>query len=52
VRPKLRQLYNSSSGWMHPRQVLRLLTRPIYRHVFPKSTFVYFARGGQLRVPR
>jgi SAM-dependent methyltransferase len=42
VRPKLRQLYNSSCGWMHPRQVLRLLARPIYRHVFPKSTFVYF----------
>lgn len=45
VRPKLRMLYNSSSGWLNPKQALRLLARPIYRHVFPKSTFVYFARA-------
>jgi transcription elongation factor Elf1 len=45
VRPKLRQLYNSSSGWLNPKQALRLLARPIYRHVFPKSTFVYFSRA-------
>jgi SAM-dependent methyltransferase len=44
LRPKLRLLYNSSSGWLSPKQAARLLLRPIYRHWFPKSTFVYFVR--------
>jgi 2-polyprenyl-3-methyl-5-hydroxy-6-metoxy-1,4-benzoquinol methylase len=44
MRPSLRLLYNASSGWLHPRQAARLLLRPLYRHVYPKSTFVYFMR--------
>jgi 2-polyprenyl-3-methyl-5-hydroxy-6-metoxy-1,4-benzoquinol methylase len=44
VRPSLRHLYNSSSGWFSFRNALRLTLRPIYRHVFPKSTVVYFCR--------
>ncbi|HTZ00602.1 MAG TPA: hypothetical protein VMB75_12240, partial [Rhodocyclaceae bacterium] len=45
VRPSLRLLYNGSSGWVDPRQAAKNLLRPIYRHIFPKSTFVYFARA-------
>ena len=44
VRPGLRHLYNSSSGWFELRNALRLILRPIYRHIFPKSTVVYFCR--------
>ena len=45
LRPSLRQMYNSSSGYLDGWNALRLLVRPLYRHVFPKSTFVYFVRG-------
>jgi len=45
VRPALRKLYNASSGWFEPRNAVRNLLRPIYRHIYPKSTFVYFARN-------
>lgn len=44
LRPSLRKLYNASSGWMEPKAALKALARPLYRHVYPKSTFVYFAR--------
>lgn len=44
LRPSLRKLYNSSSGWMEPKSALKVLVRPIYRHVYPKSTFAYFVR--------
>lgn len=44
VRPSLRKLYNASSGWLAPRSCLKTLARPIYRHLYPKSTFVYFTR--------
>ena len=44
LRPSLRKLYNSSSGWMEPKSALKTLARPVYRHLYPKSTFVYFAR--------
>lgn len=43
VRPRLRHLYNSSSGWLNLRNGLKLALRPIYRHVFPKSTIMYFS---------
>lgn len=43
IRPSLRKLYNGSSGWMQPKSALKTLARPLYRHVYPKSTFVYFA---------
>lgn len=44
MRPSLRKLYNASSGWMAPKSALKTLARPVYRHLYPKSTFVYFAR--------
>lgn len=44
LRPSLRKLYNASSGWMQPKSALRSLLRPVYRHLYPKSTFVYFCR--------
>lgn len=44
VRPSIRSLYNSSLGWLNPKQAMRLLARPIYRHVFPKSTYVFLGR--------
>lgn len=44
LRPSLRKLYNASSGWMEPKAALKTLARPVYRHLYPKSTFVYFAR--------
>ncbi len=44
LRPSLRMLYNCSSGWLAPKSFLKNLARPVYRHVYPKSTFVYFAR--------
>jgi SAM-dependent methyltransferase len=49
LRPRLRLIYNSSSGWLSPRRALRLAVRPIYRHVFPKSTFVYFVKDERVR---
>ena len=45
VRPKFRQLYNSTSGLMAPKTVARTLLRPVYRHVYPRSTFSYFSRA-------
>ncbi|MGI4843164.1 MAG: class I SAM-dependent methyltransferase [Janthinobacterium lividum] len=44
LRPSLRKLYNASSGWMEAKTALKTLARPVYRHLYPKSTFVYFAR--------
>jgi hypothetical protein len=44
ARPRLGQLYNSSSGWLSPKTAVRLTLRPLYRHVFPKSTIQYFHR--------
>lgn len=44
LRPSLRKLYNGSSGWLEPKAALKTLARPLYRHVYPKSTFIYFAR--------
>jgi len=46
IRPRLRDLYDASSGWMHPRNALKLGLRPIYRHIYPKSTIGYFALPG------
>jgi SAM-dependent methyltransferase len=44
LRPSLRLMYNSSSGWLDPMHALKLLVRPIYRHWYPKSTFAYFVK--------
>jgi SAM-dependent methyltransferase len=45
VKPSVWRLYNSSSGWLNPKRALRQLLRPIYRHVYPKSTYAFFTRG-------
>jgi Methyltransferase domain len=45
IRPKFRQLVNSASGLTEPRTVARTLLRPMYRHVYPRSTFTYFSRA-------
>jgi 2-polyprenyl-3-methyl-5-hydroxy-6-metoxy-1,4-benzoquinol methylase len=42
LRPSLRLLYNSSSGWLELKHGLKMFVRPIYRHWYPRSTFVYF----------
>lgn len=42
VRPRLIDLLNAASGWLDPRQACRNIARPIYRHVFPKSTHQFF----------
>lgn len=47
IRPHIRTLYSASSGWLQPKQAMKNLLRPIYRHVYPKSTFVYFARAAR-----
>jgi Methyltransferase domain len=44
LRPRIRLIYNASSGWLSIRRAARLLARPVYRHVYPKSTFTYFVR--------
>jgi 2-polyprenyl-3-methyl-5-hydroxy-6-metoxy-1,4-benzoquinol methylase len=48
-RPSLRMIYNATSGWLHPRRAARLLIRPLYRHVYPKNTFVYFKHPASAR---
>jgi hypothetical protein len=48
LRPRLPLIYNATSGWLNPVRAARLLVRPLYRHVFPKSTFVYFRHGNAL----
>jgi len=42
IRPRLRHIWASSSGWSGPKNAIRLFTRPIYRHGWPKSTVAYF----------
>lgn len=44
MRPEFRYLYNGSAGYFHPRNALKNLLRPVYRHIYPKSTYVYFVR--------
>jgi hypothetical protein len=46
LRPRPRLLYNGASGWLELREAARNLLRPIYRHIYPKSTFVYFSKTG------
>jgi transcription elongation factor Elf1 len=45
LRPSLLTTYDSGSGWWRPRNAARLLTRPLYRHWFPKSTIAYFRKN-------
>jgi len=44
VRPSLRKLFDSVSGWCSLKGAARNLMRPVYRHVYPKSTIAFFAR--------
>ena len=44
IRPSLRLLYNGTSGWLQPKAAAKSLLRPLYRHVYPKSTVVYFRK--------
>jgi hypothetical protein len=44
IRPSLQHVYNSSSGWFRMKGAVHLALRPIYRHIFPKSTVAYFGR--------
>ena len=45
LRPSLYRLYNSASGLLQARNLARAITRPVYRHIFPRTTFVYFVRA-------
>jgi SAM-dependent methyltransferase len=45
VSPGVRRLWNATAGWFSPRSMLRNLTRPFYRHVWPKSTYTFFTRA-------
>ena len=44
VRPSLRAMYNGSSGWFEIKQFAKNLLRPLARHIYPKSTVVYFSK--------
>lgn len=43
VRPSLRKLYDSVAGWCSLKGAGRNLVRPLYRHIYPRSTIAYFA---------
>jgi len=45
LRPNFLRLYNSASGLLQLRNLVRVMARPIYRHIFPRTTFVYFVRA-------
>jgi transcription elongation factor Elf1 len=45
LRPSLYQLLNSASGLLQPKNLAREIARPVYRHIFPRSTFVYFVKA-------
>ncbi|MGB8365419.1 MAG: class I SAM-dependent methyltransferase [Rhizomicrobium sp.] len=44
VTPRMIDMYNAASGWLNLRQAAKNLARPIYRHVFPGSTYQFFER--------
>jgi 2-polyprenyl-3-methyl-5-hydroxy-6-metoxy-1,4-benzoquinol methylase len=45
VRPSLLHMYNAASGVLRPKRLVRVLARPVYRHVLDRGTFMYFARS-------
>ena len=45
LHPSFYRLYNSASGLLQFKNLARALARPVYRHIFPRSTFVYFVRA-------
>jgi SAM-dependent methyltransferase len=44
IRPSLRLLYDATSGWVS-REGLKSLVRPLYRHVWPRTTIAYFRKS-------
>lgn len=45
VRPSFFRLYNAASGLLQLKNLARVVARPVYRHIFPRNTFVYFERA-------
>lgn len=45
TRPALGAMLNASSGWFSPRGFAKNIARPVFRHVYPKSTYVFFRRA-------
>ena len=45
VRPNLIQLYNAQVGWFSLKQFLFNFLRPVYRHYFPKTTYLYLRKS-------
>lgn len=43
LRPHLRLLYDATSGWFSS-EAVKALVRPLYRHVWPRTTIAYFER--------
>jgi SAM-dependent methyltransferase len=51
MRPSFAKLYNSASGLLRPKSLARTLGRPFYRHVYPRSTFIYFTAADSAARP-
>ena len=45
LHPSFYRLYNSASGMLQFKNLARVLARPVYRHLFPRTTFVYFVQA-------
>ena len=43
--PNILLMYDVSCGWFNLKTAAKNLLRPIYRHVYPKSTFAYFTKN-------
>jgi hypothetical protein len=44
IKPRLLQMYDASSGWFRPKQALKNIARPVYRHIYPRSTYAFYAK--------
>jgi SAM-dependent methyltransferase len=51
MRPSFAKMYNSASGLLRPKSLARTLGRPFYRHVYPRSTFIYFTAADAAATP-
>lgn len=45
ICPSFYKLFNSASGLLEVQKFLRVAIRPFYRHIYPRSTFIYFVRA-------
>lgn len=45
ICPSFYKLFNSASGLLEVQKLLRVAIRPFYRHIYPRSTFIYFVRA-------